>query len=59
VRRFGDAWVAVADLAGTPEIVAARRLDLALVLALWPLGSGIAAELALDALAASSDHARP
>ena len=46
LRRFGDAWLAVADLASTPEVAVASRPDLAVFLALWPLGPAIAPRLA-------------
>jgi hypothetical protein len=46
LRRFPDAWVAVADLASTPELAVARRADLAVLLALWPLGPTLARRLA-------------
>jgi hypothetical protein len=45
LRRFGDTWLAVADLATTPEVGAATRPDLALLLALWPLGPALARRL--------------
>jgi hypothetical protein len=46
VRRFGRAWLAVADLASEPEPVAATRPDLAVMLALAPLGLALAWRLA-------------
>jgi hypothetical protein len=49
VKEVGGAWVAVADLASTPEIVAARRPELAVLLALMPLGPTLARSLALQA----------
>lgn len=45
-RRFGDSWLAVADLASTPEPAVAARPDLAVFLALWPLGPALARRLA-------------
>ena len=51
VRRVGRSWVAVADLASTPEIVGADRPDLALLLALWPLGPDVARRLAATTVA--------
>lgn len=45
LRRVGGAWLAVADLAGTPEPAAATSAELALFLSLWPLGPDIAADL--------------
>jgi hypothetical protein len=51
LRHVGESWVAVADLASTPEIAAAVRPDLALILALWPLGAEVATRLATPALA--------
>jgi hypothetical protein len=35
-------WLAVADLASTPEVAVASRPDLAVFLALWPLGPALA-----------------
>jgi hypothetical protein len=35
-------WLAVADLASTPEVAVASRPDLAIFLALWPLGPALA-----------------
>jgi hypothetical protein len=49
VCRVEDAWIAVADLASTPELAVAGRPDLALLLALWPLGHEMARRLALSA----------
>lgn len=51
LRRLGGKWLAVADLAGSPEPAAADTPDLALFLALWSLGPSIARELAEQALA--------
>lgn len=45
LRQFEDTWLAVADLASTPEVAVARRPDLAVLLALWPLGSALARRL--------------
>jgi hypothetical protein len=45
LRRVGDSWLAVADLASTPEVVVASRPDLAIFLALWPLGPALARRL--------------
>jgi hypothetical protein len=49
LRRFGDTWLAVADLASAPEVAVAARPDLALLLALWPLGPAVAKRLAARA----------
>ena len=49
LRRFGDSWLAVADLASTPEVGVAPRPDLAVFLALWPLGPAMARRLAARA----------
>jgi len=38
LREFDGSWLAVADLASTPEVGVATRPDLAVFLALWPLG---------------------
>ena len=46
LRRFEHAWLAVADLASTPEVAVASRPDLAILLALWPLGPALARSLA-------------
>jgi hypothetical protein len=46
LRSFGDAWLAVADLASTPEVAVAPRPDLAVLLALWPLGPALAGRMA-------------
>lgn len=45
-----DRWLAVADLASTPEIAVASRPDLALFLVLWPLGPALAQRMAAQAL---------
>jgi hypothetical protein len=45
LRRFGNSWLAVADLASTPEPAVASRPDLALLLPLWPLGPAMASRL--------------
>ena len=42
-------WMAVADLASTPEVAVASRPDLAVFLALWPLGPALAARMATRA----------
>lgn len=42
LRQVGGVWLAVADLASTPEPATAARPDLALFLALWPLGPALA-----------------
>ncbi len=55
VRQFGGCWLAVSDLASTPEPSAAGRLDVAILLSLWPLGIPVAQRLtmlACDLLAA-------
>jgi len=45
LRRFGKTWLAVADLASTPEMAVASRPDLAVILSLWPLGHALAGRL--------------
>jgi hypothetical protein len=40
--RSDGRWLAVADLASTPEVAVASRPDLAVFLALWPLGPALA-----------------
>ena len=45
LRRVGSGWLAVADLASSPEPAVASRADLAVLLALWPLGSALARRL--------------
>jgi hypothetical protein len=40
--KNGGRWLTVADLASTPEVAAAARPDLAVLLALWPLGPALA-----------------
>lgn len=50
VRRLGASWLAVADLAGEPVPVAAAHADIAIYLALLPLGPAIADALAEDAM---------
>jgi hypothetical protein len=52
VRRLGEVWLAVADLASSPEIAVAVGADLAVFLALWPLGEALASHLAAGAVAA-------
>ncbi len=49
LRRFKGTWLAVADLASTPEVAAAPRPDLAVLLALWPLGPALARRLTAGA----------
>jgi hypothetical protein len=49
LRRIGEAWLAVADLASAPEPAVASRPDLAVLLALWPLGPALAYRLAARA----------
>jgi hypothetical protein len=43
-------WLAVADLASTPEVAVASRPDLAVLLALWPLGPALARRMASRAV---------
>ena len=43
-------WMAVADLASTPEVAMASRPDLAVFLALWPLGPALARRMAARAV---------
>jgi hypothetical protein len=43
-------WLAVADLASTPEVAVALRPDLAVLLALWPLGPALARRMATRAV---------
>jgi hypothetical protein len=45
LRRVGGAWLAAADLASTPELAVASRADVAVLLALWPLGPALARRL--------------
>jgi hypothetical protein len=45
LRRVGGVWLAVADLASTPELAVAPRADVAVLLALWPLGPALARRL--------------
>ena len=47
--RSEGRWLAVADLASTPEVAVASRLDLAVFLALWPLGPALARRMAARA----------
>jgi len=42
-------WLAVADLASTPEVAVASRPDLAVLLALWPPGPALARRMAARA----------
>lgn len=49
LRCIGATWLAVADLASTPEVAVADRPDLAVFLALWPLGPALAGRLAEQA----------
>jgi hypothetical protein len=51
VSQIGGCWIAIAALADTPEIVASSWRDLAVLLALWPLGATHAQELAARAIA--------
>lgn len=39
-------WLAVADLAGTPDFGVSRDADLAVLFALWSLGSDVARRMA-------------
>lgn len=50
LRRLEGGWLAVADLASTPELAVARRPDLAVLLALWPLGPALARRLVARAV---------
>jgi len=52
VRLFQseNRWLAVADLASTPEVAVASRPDLAVFLALWPLGPALARRIAARAV---------
>jgi hypothetical protein len=43
-------WLAVADLASTPEVAVASRPDLAVFLALWPLGPALARRMTMRAV---------
>ncbi len=45
LRRIGGAWLAAADPAYAPEPAVASRPDLAILLALWPLGPALARRL--------------
>lgn len=45
----GGRWLAVADLGSTPEVAVAHRPDLAVLLALWPLGPALARRMAARA----------
>jgi hypothetical protein len=45
LQRFRKSWLAVAHLASTPEMAVASRPDLAVLLALWPLGPALARRL--------------
>ncbi len=46
MRQFDRTWLAVADLAGTPEIGVSTDPGLAVLLALWSLGEDVARHLA-------------
>ena len=46
VSRLGDAWLATADLAGTPEMGVSAYRDVAVLFALWPLGPDVARRMA-------------
>ena len=48
--QSADRWLAVADLASTPEVAVASRPDLAVLLALWPLGPALARRMATRAV---------
>jgi hypothetical protein len=50
MESFGPRWLAVADLASTPEIGVGWRPDLAVLMALWPLGASVARQLATEAV---------
>jgi hypothetical protein len=47
--RFRGKWMAVADLAGTPEVGVSNDGGLAVLLALWELGSETACRMASQA----------
>lgn len=46
----GSSWLAVADIASTPEVTVASRPDLAILLALWPLGPALAQRMTTTAV---------
>lgn len=49
-------WLAVADLAGTPDVGVSRDVDLAVLFALWSLGSDVARRMASRVSAVSGDR---
>lgn len=48
IFRSHRGWLAVAELAGTPDIGVARDQGLAVLLALWSLGPDVAQRLASE-----------
>jgi hypothetical protein len=55
VSRLGEAWLATADLAGTPELGVSDYRDVAVLFALWSLGPDLAQRLAGRLRAAPTD----
>ena len=46
LRKFGGAWLATADLAGTPDVGVSTDRDVAVLFALWSLGPDVARRMA-------------
>ena len=58
LRQVDGAWLAVADLAGTPELGLSSDRARARFVALWPLGPEVAARLASGASQGDESHRR-
>lgn len=49
LRSVHGSWLAVSDLASSPEVAASTRPDLAILFSLWPLGETVAGRMAMVA----------
>ena len=60
LRQFGGAWLATAELAGTPDVGVSTDRDLAVLFALWALGPDVARRMAsrMPAISAGSGAGR-
>lgn len=54
LRHFGGRWLAVADLADTPDVGVSTDRDVAVLLALWSLGPDTARRMASQMSAVST-----
>lgn len=54
LRRIGGAWLAAAELAGTPDVGVSTDRGLAILFALWSLGPDVARRMATRVSAMSA-----